>query len=228
MQIQGSVNVRRTFLSLVATTGAIAMAVPAQATVTIEKSPSAVQPEENVQLDTDPIVGDNTLQGTTNQTGSTVVFTSSTDDLLAPPQGQARIEAVDGALGALVFSLSDLATFTSAEFNILASVGGPVTLSAYDASNMLLASLNSTLGSSGQNFFGFLADPSTPITSIGIVAGPNTVRSSIGQFRVGGVATTAEPVPEPGTWALLVFGFGALGFAMRRKKSRNGLRVRYV
>ena len=219
---------RKTYLSLVATAGAIAMAVPAQATVTIEKSPSYVQPEENVQLDTDLIVGDNTLHGTTNQTGSTLLFTSSTDDLLAPPQGQARIEAVDGSLGALVFSLADLATFTSAEFNILASVGGPVTLSAYDASNMLLASLSSALGSSGQNFFGFLADPSTPIASIGIVAGPNTVISSIGQFRVGGISTAAEPVPEPGTWALLLVGFGALGFAMRRRKTKHSLRVRYA
>lgn len=218
---------RKAYVSLVATTSVIAMAVPAHATVTIEQSPSAVQPEENVQLNTDFVVGDNTLQGTTNQTGSTVVFTSSTDDLLAPPQGQARIEAVDGSLGALVFSLADLATFTSAEFNILASVGGPVTLSAYDASNLLLASLNSTLGSSGQNFFGFLADPSTPITSIGIVAGPNTVISSIGQFRLGGIST-AEPVPEPGTWALLLVGFGALGFAMRRRKIKHSLRVRYA
>jgi hypothetical protein len=219
---------RKTYLSLVATAGVIAMTAPAHATVTIEKSPSYVQPEENVQLDTDLIVGDNMLQGTTNQTGSTVVFTSSTDDLLAPPQGQARIEAVDGSLGALVFSLADLDTFTTAEFNILASVGGPVTLSAYDASNMLLASLNSTLGSAGQNFFGFQADPSTPITSIGIVAGPNTAISSIGQFRVGGISTTAEPVPEPGTWALLLVGFGALGFAMRRRKTKHSLRVRYA
>jgi hypothetical protein len=214
-------------VSLAVTAGAIAFAIPAHATVTIEKSPSYVQPEENVQLDTDLGVGDNILQGTPNQTGSTVVFTSSTDDLLAPPQGQARVEPVDGSLGALVFSLSDLSTFTSAEFNILASVGGPVTLSAYDASNMLLASLSSTLSSSGQNFYGFLADPSTPISSIDIVAGPNTVISSIGQFRLGGISTTAEPVPEPGTWAMLLVGFGALGFAMRRKRSRRSLRVRY-
>jgi hypothetical protein len=218
---------RKTYLSLVVTAGAFAIALPAYATVTIENSPSYVQPEENVQLDTDLIVGDNTLQGTTNQTGSTVVFTSSTDDLLAPPQGQARIEPVDGSLGALVLSLSDLSTFTSAEFNILASVGGPVTLSAYDASNMLLASLSSTLSGSGQNYYGFLADSSTPITSIGIMAGPNTVISSIGQFRVGGISSVAEPVPEPGTWAMLLVGFGALGFAMRRRKSNYGLRVRY-
>jgi hypothetical protein len=219
---------RETYLSLVVTAGAFAIALPAYATVTIENSPIYVQPEENVQLNTDLIVGDNTLQGTTNQTGSTVVFTSSTDDLLAPPHGQARIEPVDGSLAALVFSLSDLSTFTSAEFNILASVGGPVTLSAYDASNMLLASLSSTLSGSGQNYYGVLADSSTPITSIGIVAGPNTVISSIGQFRVGGISSVAEPVPEPGTWAMLLIGFGALGFAMRRRKSNYGLRVRYA
>jgi len=51
---------------------------------------------------------------------------------------------------------------------------------------------------------------------------------SIGQFRVGGISTAAEPVPEPGTWALLLVGFGALGFAMRRRKTKPSLRVRYA
>lgn len=37
-----------------------------------------------------------------------------------------------------------------------------------------------------------------------------------------GVATLAVAVPEPGTWAMLLIGFGALGAAMRR---RNAVRV---
>jgi hypothetical protein len=36
------------------------------------------------------------------------------------------------------------------------------------------------------------------------------------------------PVPEPSTWALMLFGFGALGFAMRRRRGKETLRVRYA
>ena len=35
------------------------------------------------------------------------------------------------------------------------------------------------------------------------------------------------PIPEPSTWAMLLFGFGGIGFAMRRRKSaERGQRVR--
>lgn len=37
----------------------------------------------------------------------------------------------------------------------------------------------------------------------------------------GQVVTTA--VPEPGTWALMLVGFGAIGFAMRRRRQASGL-----
>ena len=36
------------------------------------------------------------------------------------------------------------------------------------------------------------------------------------------------PVPEPSTWALMLFGFGALGFAMRRRRGKETLRIRYA
>ena len=29
-----------------------------------------------------------------------------------------------------------------------------------------------------------------------------------------------NPVPEPGTWAMMLLGFGAVGFAMRRRKQK--------
>lgn len=29
------------------------------------------------------------------------------------------------------------------------------------------------------------------------------------------------PVPEPGTWAMMLLGFGAIGFALRRRRSRT-------
>ena len=218
--------------NLSATAAVLALTVvpnAAQAAVTIEKSSSFVQPEENVQLDTDTTPGDNQLQGTTNQTDSKVVFTSSTDNLVAPPQGQARIEPLDGSLDQLTLSLLNNQTFTSAEFNILSDTGGSVSLFAYDSSNTVISSLTSMLSANGQNFFGFSADPSTPISSIGILAGTGTSISSIGQFRLGGVAVAMSPVPEIGTWAMLIFGFAGLGLAMRTRKQKiRSARVRIV
>jgi hypothetical protein len=35
----------------------------------------------------------------------------------------------------------------------------------------------------------------------------------------GNVAFTAAAVPEPGTWAMMLLGFGAIGFSMRRRRS---------
>ena len=109
----------------------VAMSPAANAAVTITAGPSAVMPSENVQLDVDILPGDNILRGTTNQTNSTVLFRSSSDNLASPPQGQARIEPLspgsfDG-LNQLTFSFENGSTFTSAEINILASVSGTFT-----------------------------------------------------------------------------------------------------
>jgi hypothetical protein len=36
-------------------------------------------------------------------------------------------------------------------------------------------------------------------------------------------------VPEPSTWAMMLFGFGAVGFGMRRRKSEGKTaRVRFA
>ena len=45
-------------------------------------------------------------------------------------------------------------------------------------------------------------------------------RSQSWAFDVLGVdtATQVGAVPEPGTWAMMLMGFGATGFAMRRRK----------
>lgn len=40
------------------------------------------------------------------------------------------------------------------------------------------------------------------------------------------ISAVAAAVPEPATWAMLVLGFGAIGFALRRRE--QGVRVRYA
>ena len=54
------------------------------------------------------------------------------------------------------------------------------------------------------------------------------------QLAPGTVIGTANPqpltaaVPEPGTWALLLFGFAAVGFSMRAGKRRQNVSVSYA
>ncbi len=221
---------RNYFIGCAAAAIVLSVATSAHAAVVIQQDPSFVQPDENVQLDTDITPGDNVVRGTTNQTNSNVVFQSTSDMLESTPQGQAKITAmgagsVDG-LNNLSFSLENMSTFTQAEFNILATVGGMVTLSAFDSANMLINSLTATVGTSGQNFFGFLADSPTPISKIQIDAMGSTQIASIGQFRVEGINAVGA-VPEPSTWMLMLLGMAGVGFAMRRKEKQT-LRVRYA
>lgn len=63
--------------------------------------------------------------------------------------------------------------------------------------------------SGGQDFFGFAFTTNTVFNSFGFETTPG----------VGILATRDIPVavPEPATWAMLILGFGAVGFGMRRR-----------
>lgn len=45
-------------------------------------------------------------------------------------------------------------------------------------------------------------------------------------FKLSSINVTA--VPEPATWAMMLFGFGGIGFAMRRRKSKVATNVSYA
>ena len=68
--------------------------------------------------------------------------------------------------------------------------------------------------SNGQNYYGFAYTTNSVLNSYGFETSPDT----------GITATTAIPaaVPEPATWAMMLVGFGAVGFALRRRKSERG------
>ena len=51
----------------------------------------------------------------------------------------------------------------------------------------------------------------------------NTVRIWSNQGMSGiSFSRFQNPVPEPGTWAMILLGFGAAGFAMRRARTQKG------
>lgn len=58
----------------------------------------------------------------------------------------------------------------------------------------------------------------TAFDRVDISYGANTsLYTFIDDFRLGSAATGA--VPEPSTWAMMLLGFGAVGFAMRRRRN---------
>ncbi|WP_251567154.1 PEPxxWA-CTERM sorting domain-containing protein [Erythrobacter sp. 3-20A1M] len=65
------------------------------------------------------------------------------------------------------------------------------------------------VGSAGNYFYGFAYTTNTTLNSFGFQTTPNTA-----------ITATAGGVPEPATWALMLLGFGALGWAMRSRKPR--------
>jgi len=60
------------------------------------------------------------------------------------------------------------------------------------------------------------------LTGLGLTAGTFTltVEGTRGDGSVFGGHVTADAVPEPATWALMLLGFGGIGWQLRRRHSR--------
>jgi hypothetical protein len=190
---------------------AVAAASPASAAITVQPGAGFVQPAENVLADT--TMSGTTVMGTTNQTNTAVNVTSNEAITTSSSNGQSRFVAVDGsALDQATITLAGGGTFTSAEFNLFNA--------AADTSSVTIfvngVAQSFSLGN-GENFFGFSATGGDTISSIRFDTNGSGV-ADLRQVRLGGVAAA---VPEPGTWALMLFGFGAVGVSMRRRRSSH-------
>lgn len=81
-------------------------------------------------------------------------------------------------------------------------------------------------GGQGTFFFSFDAGAGTDVITITDRLNSNaTGLSNAALFRTGG-GREVPGVPEPATWAMLLLGFGALGFSMRRRNSATP-RIKY-
>ena len=88
---------------------------------------------------------------------------------------------------------------------------------------------NTLLGTSGVNGPGqdnylMLLGQSVPVGSyiVGFLAQSNSSGTGYGATaNSGAILITNPPVPEPATWAMMLAGFGATGFAMRRTRRKN-------
>jgi hypothetical protein len=161
----------------------------------------------------------NPIFGTTNQTGTSVRF-SSNENLTAPANGQARIEGADGTLTNLTIDIPG-ATFTSLILNIDAVTAGSVNFVVTE-NNGQQTTGTFALGASGQNFFTITAINGQRISSVAFTTNVNmtvTQVSDTAQIRIGGAQPTTAPVPEPVT--MLLFGTGLAGVAARVRRRRK-------
>ena len=173
------------------------------------------QPDENVLLNTG-ITG-NPIFGTTNQTGSSVRFTS-TELITAPANGQARIEAADGTLTDLTVDLVN-GTYTSLILNVDTASAGSISFLVTEP-NAQTTFGTFALGASGENFFTITAINGQRISSVNFTTDVNAVLTNVddvAQVRIGGAQLNTTAVPEPGSMLLLGTGLLAAVRARRRK-----------
>lgn len=74
-------------------------------------------------------------------------------------------------------------------------------------------------GSGLDDFWGFVS--TIPFTSVTLIGGTQTGNQNaelyhLDNLRFGAASTPA--VPEPATWAMMLVGFGAIGWTMRRRR----------
>ena len=151
--------------------------------------------------------------------GGTFTF-GSTGDIFAPlsvsTANDAAVSAFGGFLGIPLKPspfFTDRGTVVSGPaFGQFASFA---TLTPVDSSNGDNF-INLRVTSGGQNYYGFAYTTNDMLNSYGF---ETTAETAI-------TATTDIPaaVPEPATWAMMLVGFGAVGFAMRRRKGERRVR----
>ncbi len=215
-------------LKIALATAAIAFAsVPANAAVNIfqcgvnaPSGSSCISDTSNVTLTSATGVGGPTQApgvGTIVPSGPGLeITTTETAGLNIEASGQATITAADGVLNNITFTLLT-GNITQAEFNLI-DIGNAdfdVLIETLLDGVSIFTSQTFTATFNGSNRFGITTDDGSVINSF-------TINSAAGfgaltQLRLNG-ADISAPVPEPGTWAMMLLGFGGMGVALRRRR----------
>jgi hypothetical protein len=159
-----------------------------------------------------------TIFGNINNPGNTLVQFTSSQVLIAPSLGQARIESVPADILNNLQTIIPGFLFGQAVFNLDATANGTATINAFDQSGTLF-SFPLALSGNGQNFF-------TLTTAGGELISRVTFTSTVGledvaQIRFGEL--TPSPVPLPP--AVLLFGTVLLGVGVLARRKRSAVQT---
>ena len=194
------------------------LASPAQAAIVVcAQGASCVSDTTNVNLDAFTNAG--TVTGTVGIGGPLVTFNSTQGNLSTNPGAATVFTADDSLLTNLTFEI--LTGFTAAEFNLEngdpASFMVNLTDSAGDTFSQMLTKLN------GSNIFNIVAPSGTVYTS----ATFSSTGGGFADLKQLRVTLASGAVPEPATWAMMLFGFAGIGMALRRRR-RGSTRLEQV
>jgi hypothetical protein len=210
--------------------GIFSFASPASAAIIVCNVGGNAQPQcanTNVNVLVNQQTGNPvTASDNDNNTNVTYSFTSTTEtNLVQVASGQADVASgdIDGALQQISFNIingaASLITFNLVPLGPQATIGDATSVTVTFAGGG--SQTITGLAGNGNNFYGIVATAGEQLTglSFGNFQPSGSGIQALNQVRLNLIP--AAPVPEPGTWALMLLGFGAVGTAMRRSRRRN-------
>ena len=105
----------------------------------------------------------------------------------------------------------------------------PVTINGITSNNNIDFDINGSIGVAGLDLYGFTpyysGGTQVPTFLAGSYSLLNFIESGAAPYKL--TISQVAAVPEPASWAMLIFGFGAAGVAIRRTRATT-LRVHYA
>lgn len=186
---------------------ALALATPALADISVLTGAAPGSPD-TVTLSDDAL--DFFIDGVVGP-GDTAVSITGSENLGLLGQS---IVGDTGTFNFLLFTLTDPdAAFTTAEFTLDAAAAGAVSIFAYDQFGDGFGGVFA-LSDLGSNVFNVVATNNQIIRSIVVMSAVGLDEAS--DIRLGGI--TGALVPEPASWAMMIAGFGGVGWSIRSRR----------